>query len=41
MIYRLRKQAREAAASLQRYLELAPQAPDVLMIKTYIEELRA
>lgn len=41
MIYRARKQAPEATASLQRYLELAPQAPDVLMIKTYIEELRA
>lgn len=41
MIYRARKQAPEGAASFQRYLELAPEAPDFLMIKTYIEELRA
>jgi predicted Zn-dependent protease len=39
MIYRSRKQSADARASFQRYLELAPQAPDFAMIKTYVEEL--
>ena len=39
MIYRLRKQPAEARSGLQRYLELAPQAPDFAMMKTYLEEL--
>ena len=38
-IYRSRKQAAEAKASFQRYLELAPNAPDQSMIKSYIEEI--
>ncbi len=37
-IYRQRKQLPEARASFQRYLELAPDAPDAAMIKSYIEE---
>lgn len=41
MIYRGRKRPAEARASFERYLQLAPQAPDVLMIKTYLEELSA
>ena len=40
MIYRARNQSPEARASLQRYLELAPEAPDSSMIKSYVEELR-
>jgi beta-barrel assembly-enhancing protease len=39
MIYRSRKQFADARVSFQRYLELAPQAPDFAMIKTYVEEL--
>lgn len=39
MIYRGRKQAPEARTSFERYLQLAPQAPDALMIRSYIEEL--
>lgn len=39
MIYRLRKELPEARASFQRYLELAPAAPDAPMIKNYVEEL--
>jgi beta-barrel assembly-enhancing protease len=39
MIYRARKRAAEARSSFERYLQLAPQAPDALMIKTYVEEL--
>jgi predicted Zn-dependent protease len=39
MIYRARKQASDARASFERYLQLAPQAPDLLMIKNYLEEL--
>jgi len=39
-IQRTRNQPTEARASFQRYLELAPDAPDVAMIKSYLEELR-
>lgn len=38
LIYRARNQLPDAKASFQRYLELAPQAPDASMIKTYMEE---
>ena len=38
LIYRSRKQAAQAKASLQRYLELAPDAPDGAMIRSYLEE---
>jgi predicted Zn-dependent protease len=38
MILRARNQPAEAKASFQRYAELAPAAPDIAMIKTYIEE---
>jgi beta-barrel assembly-enhancing protease len=38
-IYRTRQQATEAKTSFQRYLELAPGAPDALMIKSYMEAL--
>ena len=38
-IQRSRKQLAEARASYQRYLEVAPNAPDTLMIKSYLEEL--
>lgn len=37
-IYRARKQAAEARTSFQRYLELAPGAPDSPMIRSYLEE---
>jgi regulator of sirC expression with transglutaminase-like and TPR domain len=37
-IYRQRNQLPEARASFQRYLELAPNAPDAPMIKSYMEE---
>lgn len=39
MIYRQRGQSVEARASFQRYLEIAPGAPDAPMIKNYVEEL--
>ena len=39
MIYRARNQAPDARASFQRYLELAPDAPDSGMIKSYLEDL--
>lgn len=39
LIYRLTKRPAEARASFLRYLELAPQAPDALMIRNYMEEL--
>jgi predicted Zn-dependent protease len=39
MIYRARKLSSDARASFERYLELAPHAPDVLMIRNYLEEL--
>ena len=38
-IYRQRNQLPEARASFQRYVDVAPQAPDVAMIKSYLEEL--
>jgi predicted Zn-dependent protease len=38
-VYRVRKQPELARASFQRYLEIAPNAPDVSMIKVYMEEL--
>ncbi|HEX2828500.1 MAG TPA: M48 family metalloprotease [Burkholderiales bacterium] len=38
LVHRTRKQAPEAKASFQRYLELAPNAPDGAMIKSYLEE---
>jgi predicted Zn-dependent protease len=38
-IYRQRKQLPEARASFMRYLELAPDAPDAAMIKSYVEEI--
>lgn len=41
MAYRARGQVAEARASFLRYLELAPQASDSLMIKNYMEELGA
>ena len=37
-IYRQRNQMAEARASFERYLELAPAAPDAPMIKSYMEE---
>lgn len=40
-IYRQRDQAADAKASFQRYLELAPNAPDSSMIRSYMEELRS
>jgi predicted Zn-dependent protease len=39
-VYRLRNQAAEARASFRRYLELAPEAPDSPMIKSYLEDLK-
>jgi len=39
MIYRTRKQIPEARASFERYMQAAPNAPDLLMIKSYLEEL--
>lgn len=41
MIQRQRKQLGEAKVNLLRYLELAPDAPDAAMIKSYVEELNA
>ena len=38
-VYRARQQAPEAKASFRRYLELAPNAPDASMIKSYLEEM--
>lgn len=40
-IYRQRNQPEDARNSFQRYLDLAPQAPDYLMIKSYLEELHS
>ena len=40
MIYRTRNNAADARASFQRYIELAPDAADSAMIKSYIQELR-
>ena len=39
MIYRATKRAADARASFERYLRLAPDAADVLMIRSYMEEL--
>jgi predicted Zn-dependent protease len=39
LIHRARRNASAARASLQRYLEGAPQAPDAGLIKSYLEEL--
>ena len=39
MIYRSRKNPGEARASFERYLKMAPDAPDGLMIRSYVEEL--
>ena len=41
LIYTSRKQADLARTSFQRYLEVAPGAPDAAMIKSYMEELRS
>lgn len=38
-VYRTRNQLPEAKASYLRYLELAPNAPDAPMIKSYLEEI--
>ena len=38
LIYRAQQQPSEANASFRRYLELAPNAPDALMIRSYMEE---
>jgi predicted Zn-dependent protease len=38
-VYRARHENAEAKASYQSYLEAAPKAPDVPMIKSYMEEL--
>ena len=39
MIRRQRGEMAEARANYQRYLEAAPDAPDALMVKSYLEEL--
>lgn len=39
MIYRTRNQLPQARASFERYMQAAPDAPDLLMIKSYLEEL--
>lgn len=39
MIYRARKQSPAAQQSFERYLQLAPDAPDALMIRNYLQEL--
>ena len=38
-VYRARQQTPEAKTSFQRYLDLAPKAPDASMIKSYLEEM--
>jgi predicted Zn-dependent protease len=38
-VYRARDRMPDAKASLQRYLELAPNAPDAAMAKSYLEEI--
>jgi predicted Zn-dependent protease len=40
LIHRARNKLSEAKASLQRYIELAPDAADSAMIKSYLEEIR-
>jgi tetratricopeptide (TPR) repeat protein len=39
LVHRTRQEPAAARASFQRYLELAPQAPDSAMIRSYLEEL--
>ena len=39
MIYRRRRAAAEARASIERYLKLAPDAPDAPIMRSYLEEL--
>jgi beta-barrel assembly-enhancing protease len=39
LLYRARKQSPEARTSFERYLQLAPEAPDAGMIKSYLEGL--
>jgi predicted Zn-dependent protease len=41
MIQRQREQSAEARTNLLRYLELAPEAPDAAMIRSYVEELNS
>lgn len=41
MIHRVRGQPDPARTNLLRYLELAPEAPDAAMIKSYVEELKS
>lgn len=41
MIYRQRNQVAEAKASFERYLQMAPNASDFSMVKSYVEELGA
>ena len=41
MIQRQREQSAEARTNLLRYLELAPEAPDAAMIRSYVEELKS
>jgi hypothetical protein len=38
-VHRARHEIPEAKASYRRYLDAAPQAPDVPMIKSYLEEM--
>ena len=38
LIYRARSQMPEAKASFERYLKLAPDAPDLMLIKSYMED---
>ena len=38
LIHRARKQAPQSKAGFERYLELAPNAPDAAMIRSYLEE---
>lgn len=37
LVYMLRRQMPEARASFERYLERSPQAPDAMMIRSYME----
>jgi predicted Zn-dependent protease len=39
MVYRRRGELVQARVSLQRYVEMAPEAPDIPMMKSYLEEL--
>jgi regulator of sirC expression with transglutaminase-like and TPR domain len=40
LVHRARKDVEQARTSFQRYLELAPDAPDSAMIKSYVEEMK-